>query len=152
VKVCAHRMIREGLAWRPVEGRVAFTHDSFAVAAQLVEPSYISLTTALYLRGFLDQVPQVTECVTTRDTRRVRSTVYRSINRSSPLATQERRGVAAMFSSHSPRRLCSTPPTTGRSTQHVKTAPQPLPMIHHTPSNLLEILAYITTFLERACG
>lgn len=79
VKVYVHRMVKKGLAWRPVEGIAAFTHDTFVVATQLVEPSYISLSAALYLRGLLDQVPSLVECVTTRGTKRVDNVVYRKI-------------------------------------------------------------------------
>jgi len=67
VKVYVRRMVKKGLAWRPVEGRVAFTEDPFVVATQLVEPSYISLTAALHLHGLVDQVPSLVECVTTGD-------------------------------------------------------------------------------------
>ncbi len=98
VKVYVHRMVKKRLAWRPVEGRVAFSRDPFVVATQLLEPSYISLTAALHLRGLLDQVPSLVECVTTRGTRRVDDIAYRKIN---PMLffgyTQEERAGSYVF-------------------------------------------------------
>jgi predicted transcriptional regulator of viral defense system len=98
VKVYVHRMVKKGLARRLIEGRVAFTEDPFVVATQLVEPSYISLTTALHLRGLIQQVPTVPECVTTRGTRRFDDVVYRRINPKLFFGyTQEERGGSYVF-------------------------------------------------------
>lgn len=98
VRVYVHRMVEKGLAWKPLEGRVAFTRDPFVVATQLMEPSYISLTSALYLRGFLDQVPSLVECATTRGTRRVDDMVYRKINLKLFFGyTREERGGSYVF-------------------------------------------------------
>jgi len=63
-RVYASRLIRKGLAERVVEGVVTFSQDPFVVATQLLEPSYASLTSALYLRGAISQVPATVECVT----------------------------------------------------------------------------------------
>ncbi|MHA1632115.1 MAG: type IV toxin-antitoxin system AbiEi family antitoxin domain-containing protein [Candidatus Freyarchaeota archaeon] len=65
-KVHASRLVERGFAWRVRRGVISFTDDPFVVASQLVEPSYASFTAALYLRGLVDQVPAVVECVTTR--------------------------------------------------------------------------------------
>jgi len=65
VRVYASRLVGRGMAWRVRRGVISFTHDTFIVASQLIEPSYISMHAALYLRGFLDQVPSIIECVTT---------------------------------------------------------------------------------------
>ncbi|MDE1858608.1 MAG: hypothetical protein KGI26_06060 [Thaumarchaeota archaeon] len=65
-KVYASRLVRKGLAAKVANGIITFTEDPFLVATQLVEPSYVSLNSALYLRGSVTQVPSVVECVTTR--------------------------------------------------------------------------------------
>jgi predicted transcriptional regulator of viral defense system len=65
-KVYAHRLVARGMAWRVRRGVIAFTHDTFVIASQLVEPSYVSMHAALYIRGVADQVPSIVECVTTR--------------------------------------------------------------------------------------
>ncbi len=65
-KVYAHRLVARGWAWRPRRGIIALTRDEFVLATQLVEPSYVSMHAALYLRGLVDQVPSIVECVTTR--------------------------------------------------------------------------------------
>jgi predicted transcriptional regulator of viral defense system len=70
VKVYASRLVKKGLASRVVEGTISLTDDPFVIATQLLEPSYVSLTSALYLNGLIRQVPSVTECVTTKNTRK----------------------------------------------------------------------------------
>ncbi len=65
-KVYASRLVARGWAWRPMRGRVAITRDDFALATQLVEPSYVTAHSALHLRGMLDQVPREVECATPR--------------------------------------------------------------------------------------
>jgi len=71
VKVYADRLVRRGLARRLIEGVIALTDDPFVVATQLIEPSYVSLTGALYLNELMDQIPTLVECVTTRNTRQL---------------------------------------------------------------------------------
>ncbi len=65
-KVYASRLVSRGWAWRPMRGRIAIADDDFALATQLVEPSYVTTHAALHLRGLLDQVPREVECATTR--------------------------------------------------------------------------------------
>lgn len=65
-KVYAARLVERGMAWRVRRGVISLTRDTFVIATQLVEPSYVSFYSALYLRGLVDQVPSVVECVTTR--------------------------------------------------------------------------------------
>jgi len=69
-KVYASRLVKKGLAKRIMEGTISLTDDPFVIATQLVEPSYVSLTGALYLRDLVRQVPNLVEGVTTRNTRR----------------------------------------------------------------------------------
>lgn len=72
-KVYANRMVKKGFATRIMEGTIAFTNDSFIIASQLIEPSYISFTGALYLQGIIRQIPTAVECVTPRNNRVFRS-------------------------------------------------------------------------------
>lgn len=69
-KVYASRLARRGLAGRPIRGRLAFVDDDHVIATQLVEPSYISLHSALSFHQMLSQVPRYIECVTPRNSRR----------------------------------------------------------------------------------
>lgn len=66
-RVYASRLVKKGLARRVVEGVISFTDDPFVISTQLVEPSYVSFTSALYLRGQIRQAPAFVECVTTRN-------------------------------------------------------------------------------------
>jgi predicted transcriptional regulator of viral defense system len=65
-KVYAYRLVQKGMAWRLSRGSISFTHDTFIIASQLIKPSYVSMHSALYLRGLIDQVPSIVEAVTTK--------------------------------------------------------------------------------------
>ena len=67
IRVYAHRLVKKGFAFRPMEGVVAFSQDPYIIATQLIEPSYISFSSALYFHGVLYQVPSTVECITTRN-------------------------------------------------------------------------------------
>lgn len=71
IRVYAHRLVKKGFAFRPMEGAIAFSQDPYIIATQLVEPSYISFSSALYLHEILYQVPSIVECITTRNPRRL---------------------------------------------------------------------------------
>lgn len=66
--VYASRLVNSGLAVRLIEGKISFSNDDYIIASQLVEPSYISLNSALLYYGLSLQVPKMVECVTTRNT------------------------------------------------------------------------------------
>jgi len=68
--VYASRLVSRGLAARLVRGKLAFTGDEQAIASQLLEPSYISLHSALSFHGLLMQVPKEIECVTPKNSRK----------------------------------------------------------------------------------
>lgn len=72
-RVYASRLVQRGLATKVVGGVVTFDEDPFLVATQFLEPSYVSLSSALYLRGIAWQIPSVVECVTTRNSMELRS-------------------------------------------------------------------------------
>jgi predicted transcriptional regulator of viral defense system len=81
-KVYSARLVSKNWAWRPRKGIIALTDDEFVLATQLVEPSYISMHSALYLQGLLDQVPVLIDCVTTRQSLNLKNPGirYRRIN------------------------------------------------------------------------
>lgn len=65
--VYASRLVQKGLALRVLKGKISFEKDEFIIASQLVEPSYISLGSALLFHGMMKQVQKDIECVTTRN-------------------------------------------------------------------------------------
>ena len=54
--VYIHRMKRMGMVHSVEKGKFSISLDPFTVSTQIVFPSYISFSTALYLHGRLDQV------------------------------------------------------------------------------------------------
>ncbi|MDE1825891.1 MAG: hypothetical protein KGH61_04020 [Candidatus Micrarchaeota archaeon] len=50
-----------------MKGTISFTDDQFVIATQLVEPSYLSLDSALLFNGIIQQVPRSIECVTSQN-------------------------------------------------------------------------------------
>lgn len=67
-RVYASRLVKKGFARRVVEGVISLTDDPFILATQLIEPSYVSFNSALYLKGVVQQIPvSVIECVTTKN-------------------------------------------------------------------------------------
>lgn len=66
-RVSASRLVRSGLAKRLCSGKLTFLDDDRVIATQLVEPSYISLHSALLFHGLITQVPTHVQCVTTRN-------------------------------------------------------------------------------------
>jgi predicted transcriptional regulator of viral defense system len=69
--VYAARMVKKGLAKRLMRGKFSLLDDDFAIASQLINPSYISLDSALLFHGIIQQVPRQIECVTTVNTIRL---------------------------------------------------------------------------------
>jgi len=64
--VYVHRLKERGMAHHVERGKFSISSDPFCVASQLVVPSYISFSTALYLHGCLDQVIDNIYMVTSR--------------------------------------------------------------------------------------
>jgi len=58
------RLVKSGLAKRK-HGKVIFSHDDNVISTQFIEPSYISLSSALFFHKVINQVPVTTTCVTT---------------------------------------------------------------------------------------
>lgn len=77
------RLVKKGLATRVMKGTISFVDDQFVIATQLVEPSYISLGSALLFHGLVQQVPNSIECVTSKNSLRYENinTVYHKIPR-----------------------------------------------------------------------
>lgn len=67
--VYAMRLVRKGLARRVIQGKISFTEDEFIIASQLIEPSYISLFSALLFHQLIKQIPKNIQCVTTTNSR-----------------------------------------------------------------------------------
>jgi len=65
--VYASRLVQKGLAVRVLRGKISFEEDEFIIATQLIEPSYISLGSALRFNGITSQVQKDIECVTTKN-------------------------------------------------------------------------------------
>ncbi len=59
-----NRLVEKNLAKRLLRGRISFSDNDFVIATQLVEPSYISLDSALLFHEIINQVPALIECVT----------------------------------------------------------------------------------------
>ncbi len=64
--VYLQRLVRKGLAKKILRGRITFSEDDAVIAAQLIEPSYISFYSALAFHNLVKQVPRNTECATTK--------------------------------------------------------------------------------------
>ena len=65
--VYVKRLIDKKMAVKVRKGTIAFENDEAIIASQLIEPSYISLQTALLFQGIIQQVTKDIECVTTRN-------------------------------------------------------------------------------------
>ena len=65
--VYSSRLVKKGLATKVMKGTISFVDDPFVIATQLVEPSYISLNSALLFHEIMQQVPKNIECVTTKN-------------------------------------------------------------------------------------
>ena len=72
-KVYLSRLVKKGLAKRLLRGRITFVDDDYIIATQLLEPSYISLHSALLFHGLIQQVPKNTDCVTPKNSRNYRA-------------------------------------------------------------------------------
>jgi len=66
--VYVSRLVISGLAKRK-HGRIIFSSDDNVISTQFIEPSYVSLSSALFFHQVINQVPTVTSCVTTVNTR-----------------------------------------------------------------------------------
>jgi predicted transcriptional regulator of viral defense system len=66
-KVYFSRLTKKNLARKLLRGKITFEEDDEIIATQLVEPSYISLNSALLFHKSITQIPSNTECVTTKN-------------------------------------------------------------------------------------
>lgn len=64
------RLVKKDLAKRLERGKISFIEDDYIIATQFLEPSYISLTSALLFHGLITQVPKNVECITPKNSRR----------------------------------------------------------------------------------
>jgi len=79
--VYASRLVKKGLAVRLLKGKISFEKDEFIIASQLIEPSYISLGSALLFHGITKQIQKSIECVTAKNSLRFKKigVVYHKI-------------------------------------------------------------------------
>ena len=68
--VYSSRLVKKKLAIRVMKGTISFVDDPFVIATQLVEPSYVSLDSALLFHEIIQQVPKAVECVTSKNSLR----------------------------------------------------------------------------------
>ncbi len=64
------RLVKKKLAIKVMKGNISFVDDPFVIATQLVEPSYVSLDSALLFHEIIQQVPKAVECVTSKNSLR----------------------------------------------------------------------------------
>lgn len=69
-KVYLSRLVEKGLAKKILRGRISFVNDEYVIASQLLEPCYISLSSALLFHEMIQQVPRDIECVSPKNSRR----------------------------------------------------------------------------------
>lgn len=67
-RVYFNRLVNKKLAIRLARGKISFSDDEFVIAGQLIEPSYISLFSALNLNQTIQQMPRAVFCVCTKNT------------------------------------------------------------------------------------
>ena len=70
-KLYASRLVKKGLAQRLRRGKITFNGDDDVNACQLIEPSYITLDSALMRHHVGTQMPAWTICATTRNSLRL---------------------------------------------------------------------------------
>jgi predicted transcriptional regulator of viral defense system len=64
-RLYSSRLVKKGLANRILRGYISFTDNNFIIATQLIEPSYISLNSALLFHGIIKQIPVNVQAITT---------------------------------------------------------------------------------------
>ena len=69
-KVYLSRLVEKGLAKKILRGKISFVDDEYVIASQLLEPCYISLSSALLFHEIIQQVPRDIECVSSKNSRR----------------------------------------------------------------------------------
>jgi predicted transcriptional regulator of viral defense system len=83
-KVYMSRLVKKGLARKIHRGKISFVDDTYVIASQLFEPSYISLVSALVFHGVIQQIPKNIECVSPKNSRKYikEGIIYHKIPRS----------------------------------------------------------------------
>ncbi len=79
LSIYVNRMCKQGLANR-IGRKIVFTDNDFVIASQLIEPSYISIHSALYLHKVIQQIPQKIESVNPANTFKIDGYIYYKIN------------------------------------------------------------------------
>jgi len=79
LRVIVNRMQNKGLI-RILRDRIIFTDNEFIIANQLIQPSYFSIKTALYLQNLILQVPFTLESVNPINTFKINNYKYYKLN------------------------------------------------------------------------
>ena len=79
LRVMVHRMKEKKLV-QVLYDKIIFTDDEYIIATQLVEPSYISSKSALYLHRIIQQTPYIIEMVNPKNTIKLDKYYYHKIN------------------------------------------------------------------------
>ena len=74
------RLVKRGIANKVVSGHVAFTDNDYIIANQLIEPSYISMYSALHYLEFILQIPKTIEVICTRQVKLKTNYNYYKLN------------------------------------------------------------------------
>ncbi len=62
--VYMNRIVKKGLAKRLLKGKISFSENDLIIASQLIEPSYVSLHSALLFHHLIQQIPKNVQSVT----------------------------------------------------------------------------------------
>ncbi|MBN1169793.1 hypothetical protein JXA56_02115 [Candidatus Micrarchaeota archaeon] len=79
-KVYMERLVKKKLAKRVQRGKISFSFDDFVISTQIIEPSYVSLRSALLFHNLIQQIPKNIECVTTKNSISIDGIKYHKIN------------------------------------------------------------------------
>ncbi|PIU21916.1 MAG: hypothetical protein COT14_04020 [Candidatus Diapherotrites archaeon CG08_land_8_20_14_0_20_30_16] len=74
------RLTKRNIANKVVSGYIAFTDNDYIIANQLIEPSYISLNSALHYFQIILQVPNTVDVICTKQVKLKTSYNYYKIN------------------------------------------------------------------------
>ena len=74
------RLIKNELVYKICSGYITFTINDYITANQLIEPSYISMNTALNYNDIIQQIPATIECVSPLQSKLKSDYLYYKIN------------------------------------------------------------------------
>lgn len=78
-RVYISRLVNKGFA-KKLRDKIIFDDNDFVVSNQLIEPSYVSLHSALFLHKNIKQIPEKIELVCPIDTIHAKNYIYHKLN------------------------------------------------------------------------